>query len=135
VSTVDRVEPGPSREAHVSEPRSEQLLERMLQGVFNEPDAQRRADVIAEVFAPDVVFVDGERAVRGREELAAAVTGLLAQGPGLVFTPAGPFRGVGDLGMRSWRLGPPGGEPVLGGLDVATVVDGRIARLWTVLDA
>ena len=44
-------------------------------------------------------------------------------------------RGVADPGMRPWRLGPPGAEPVLGGLDVAQVVDGRIARLWTVLDS
>ena len=110
------------------------LLERMLQEVFNEPDPQRGAEAIAEVFAGDVVFTDDERTVTGREALAATVTGLLAQGPGLVFTPAGPFRGVGDLGMRPWRLGPPGGEPVLGGLDVAQVVDGRIARLWTLLD-
>ena len=111
-----------------------ELLERMVQGVFNEPDAQRRAAVIAEVFAEDAVFVDGERTSNGRDELAATVTELLAQGPGLVFSPAGEFRGVGDLGMRSWRLGPPGGETVLGGLDVVQVVDGRIARLWTMLD-
>ncbi len=112
-----------------------ELLERMLQDVFNQPDPQRRAAAIAEVFADDAVFTDDGRTVRGREELAATVTGLLAQGPGLVFTPAGPFRGVGDLGMRPWRLVPPGAEPVLGGLDVVQVVDGRIARLWTVLDA
>ena len=112
----------------------DELLERMLQGVFNEPDPQRRAEVIAEVFSAEVVFVDDEQTVTGREHLAATVTRLLAQGPGLVFTPAGPFRGVGDLGMRPWRLGPPGGEPVLGGLDVVQVVDGRIARLWTLLD-
>ncbi|MBB3677582.1 nuclear transport factor 2 family protein [Modestobacter versicolor] len=111
-----------------------ELLERMLDGVFNEPDPQRRAAVIAEVFSEDVVFVDDEQAVTGRDALAATVTGLLAQGPGFVFTPAGPFRGVGDLGMRPWSLGPPGAAPVLGGLDVAQVVDGRIARLWTVLD-
>ncbi len=119
----------------MSEPTAEQLLERMLQGVFNEPDPQRRAEVVDEVFAADVVFADAERTATGREELAATVTGLLAQGPGLVFTPAGPFRGVADLGMRPWRLGPPGGEPVLGGLDVAQVVDGRIARLWTLFDS
>jgi hypothetical protein len=116
-------------------PGAAELLERMLQDVFNEPAPQRRAAAIAEVFSDDVVFVDGERTVRGREELAATVTGLLAQGSGLVFTPAGPFRGVGDLGMRSWHLGPPGAEPVLGGLDVVQVADGRIDRLWTVLDA
>ena len=113
----------------------EELLARMVAEVFNEPDADRRAAAIDEVFAPDVVFVDGERTVRGREELAATVTGLLAQGPGLVFTPVGSFRGVGDLGMRSWRLGPPGAEPVLGGLDVVQVAGGRIDRLWTALDA
>ena len=111
-----------------------ELLHRMVQEVFNEPDPQRRAAAIAEVFTEDAVFVDGERTTTGREELAATVTGLLAQGPGFVFTPVGEFRGVGDLGMRSWRLGPPGGQPVLGGLDVALVADGRIARLWTVLD-
>jgi hypothetical protein len=112
----------------------EQLLDRMLHEVFDEPDADRRAAVIAEVFTADTAFVDAERSVRGRTELAAEVTGLLAQGPGLVFTPTGSFRGVGDLGMRSWALGPPGGDPVLRGLDVVHVVDGRIARLWTLLD-
>ena len=116
-------------------PGPEELLTRMVEEVFDQPDADRRAAVIAEVFAEDVVFVDGERTVTGRAELAATVTELLAQAPGFVFTPAGPFRGVGDLGMRAWRLGPPGGEPVLGGLDVVQVAGGRIARLWTSLDA
>lgn len=111
------------------------LLDRMLQEVFNEPDTARRDTVIAEVFAEDVVFTDPERTVSGRADLAAAVTGLLAQGPGFVFTPAGPFRGVGSLGIRAWQLGPPGGEPVLGGTDVIEVVDGRIAKLWTMLDS
>lgn len=112
-----------------------ELLERMVQDVFNEPDPQRRAAVIAELFTEDVEFTDPERTVRGRDDLAAAVTGLLAQGPGLVFTHAAPFRGVGDLGMRSWSLGPAGGDPVAGGLDVVLVTDGQIARLWTMLNA
>ena len=110
------------------------LLERMVQEVFNETDQQRRAAVIAELFADDAVFTDAEQTATGHEELAATVTGLLAQGPGFVFTPAGVFRGVGSLGMRPWRLGPPGGEPVVGGLDVVEVVDGRISGLWTLLD-
>ena len=116
-------------------PTAVALLERMIEGVFNEPDAERRAAVIAEIFTEDVVFTDAERTVTGHAALRDTVTGLLAQGPGLVFTPSGPFRGVGDLGMRSWRLGPPGGDSVLGGLDVTQVVDGRIARLWTIIEA
>ncbi|MET0693991.1 MAG: nuclear transport factor 2 family protein [Propionibacteriaceae bacterium] len=116
-------------------PTAAQLLERMLQGVFNEPDERRRATAIAEVFAEDVVFTDAETTVHGRTELAAKVTALLAQGPGLVFSPAGPFRGVAALGLRPWRLGPPGAEPVLGGLDVIEIEGGRIAKLWTMLDS
>ena len=67
--------------------------------------------------------------------MADTVTGLVEQGPGLVFSASGPYRGVADLGMRPWTLAPPDGAPVLAGLDVAQVVDGRIARLWTVLDS
>ncbi|MET0965815.1 MAG: nuclear transport factor 2 family protein [Nakamurella sp.] len=116
-------------------PGAAELLERMLQDVFNEPDEGRRATAIAAVFAEDVVFTDAETAVTGRTELAARVTALLAQGPGFIFSPAGPFRGVAALGLRPWLLGPPGAEPVLGGLDVIEVVDGRIAKLWTMLDS
>ncbi|MHA3703090.1 nuclear transport factor 2 family protein [Jatrophihabitans sp. YIM 134969] len=112
---------------------AEALLERMVQDVFNQPDAGQRASAVDEVFTADVVFVDGERTVTGRNDLAATVTALLARAPGFVFVPDGPFRGVGDLGMRPWRLGPPGGDPVLRGLDVVQVADGAIARLWTVL--
>jgi hypothetical protein len=111
-----------------------ELLERMLQDVFNEPDAERRSAVIVELFTEDIVFTDPEMTVSGRTELAAAITGLLAQGPGFVFSPAGDFRGVGDLGIRPWRLGPPGADAVLGGTDVVEVVDGRISKLWTMLD-
>lgn len=111
-----------------------ELIDRMIDDVFNEPDPQRRAAAIAEVFTDDVVFADPDRTVHGRDELAAAVTELLAAGaPDFVFTHAGPFSGVGDLGMRAWALGPAGGEAVAGGTDVVTVADGRIGRLWTIL--
>jgi hypothetical protein len=113
-----------------------ELMERMLQDVFNERDPARRDTVIAETFAEDVVFTDAEGTVTGRAALAAKVTGLLEQGPGLVFSHDGALREIpGMLGVRAWRLGPPGGASVLGGLDVAEVRDGLIARLYTVLDA
>jgi SnoaL-like domain len=106
----------------------------MVEGVFNEPDPARREAVIAEVFAEDVVFTDPDATVSGWTALAATVTGLLEQSPGFRFTANGPAREVGDLGMRPWRLGPPDGDPVASGLDVAQVTDGRISRLWTLLE-
>jgi hypothetical protein len=112
-----------------------ELMERMLQDVFNEPDPARRDAAIAETFTEDVVFEDAEGTVAGRAALAAKVTELLAQGPGFVFVHDGPLREIPEtLGVRAWRLGPPGGSAVLGGLDVAVVCDGLIATLYSVLD-
>jgi hypothetical protein len=121
----------------VLEPAAEaaQLLERMVADVFNEHDPDRRAAAIGELFTDDVAFTDPDRTVHGRDGLATVVTGLLAEGaPDFTFTHAGPFRGVGELGMRAWSLGPAGGDAVAGGLDVILVAGGRIAHLWTVLD-
>ena len=68
-----------------------ELMERMLQGVFNEPDPERRDTAIAETFAEDVVFTDAEGTVTGRAALAAKVTGLLAaRARVLVFGPRWP---------------------------------------------
>jgi hypothetical protein len=113
-----------------------ELLDRMLEEVFNQADASRRAAAIHDLFTEDITFTDADRTVIGREDLIEAVTGLLAEGaPDFTFVHNGPFRGVDDMGMRAWSLGPRGGSPVAGGLDVITVVDGRIARLWTILDS
>jgi hypothetical protein len=120
---------------HADVPGAAELLDRMLQDVFNEPHPERRSAAIAEIFTEDVVFTDPQMTVTGRSELAATVSGLLAQGPGFIFSPAGDFRGVGNLGIRPWRLGPPGADPVLSGMDVVEVADGRIAKLWTMLDS
>jgi hypothetical protein len=110
-----------------------ELLDRMVEEVFNESDPEKRSAAIGELFTEQMVFTDTHRSARGRDEFAATVTDLLAEGPGFVFTHTGPYRGVGELGMREWSLGPVGAQPVVAGLDVVLVEDGRIARLWTIL--
>ena len=107
----------------------------MIEGVFNEPDADRRAAVIAEVFTEDVVFTDAERTVTGHAELGATVTGLLAQGPGpgLHAAPAVPRRG--RPGHRERGARPAGEPPVARRSDVAQVVEGGlITAMWTMMD-
>lgn len=101
--------------------------------VFGERDAARRRAVIAETYAEDVVFADPEGAVTGHAALDAKAQALLDAAPGLVFAPDGPVRQSQDLGHLAWTFGPPDGEPVAAGIDVALVADGRITRLWTVL--
>lgn len=110
-----------------------ELMEANLLQVFNERDDERRAKAIAATYAADVEFADPEGVATGHEELNAKARGLLEQSPGFVFSPAGPVLVNHDLGHLAWALGPAGGAPVVRGIDVALVEDGRIKKLYTML--
>ena len=110
------------------------VVERMVSNVFNERDARLREAAIEDVFAADVVFSDPEGTVTGRDAVAEKVDALLAGAPGFVFRLVEPVQDVADLGLDRWAFGPSDGEPVVRGTDVALVVDGKIARLYTVVD-
>jgi len=112
------------------------LMEQNLLEVFNERDPARRAAVVEAIYAEDVVFHDPEGSVTGRAALDAKAAALLDGAPGFVFSPRGPvYESAGSLGALAWQFGPPGGEPVARGLDVALVRDGLIHTLHTVLDS
>jgi hypothetical protein len=110
-----------------------ELMRANLLGVFNERDPARRREVIAATYAPDVEFADPEGSVTGHDALDAKAQGLLDASPDFVFSPAGSVRVAGDLGYLPWQLGPEGAPPVVRGVDIALVADGRIARLYTLL--
>jgi hypothetical protein len=109
------------------------LMEANLLGVFNERDAGRRAAMINTIYSPDVRWTDDEGSTVGREALDAKATALQSQMQGLVFTKAGPVYETLGLGYMAFELGPPGGEPVVCGFDVAVVRDGLISELHTVI--
>lgn len=111
--------------------RIEQLMRANLLGVFGERDAERRRAAIAETYAPDVTFADPESTTTGTDALDAKAQSLLDGAPDFVFAPDGPVRVAGDLGYLAWGFGPQEGPPAVQGLDIALVVDGRIAKLWT----
>ena len=50
-----------------------------------------------------------------------------------MFSPAGAILVNHDLGYLAWNLGPDGHPPVVRGIDIALVENGRIARLYTLL--
>jgi hypothetical protein len=109
------------------------LMEANLLGVFNERDAQRRAQAIERIYAPDVRWTDDEGITVGREALEAKATALQSRMEGLVFTKASPVYQTVGLGYLAWKLGPDGGDPVASGFDVAVVRDDLISELYTVL--
>jgi len=52
-----------------------------------------------------------------------------------VFVPDGTAVGHHGMGYLRWHAGPSDGPVAVTGADVAELVDGRIARLWVMLDA
>jgi hypothetical protein len=103
--------------------------------VFGERDPGARAAVIAEIYAGDVAFADPEEVVIGHAELDRKAQDLLDKAPGLIFRSAGPAQVVQNLVLLAWELGPAGQPPVAAGKDIMIVEDGRITRLYTLLDA
>ncbi|GAB3683593.1 nuclear transport factor 2 family protein [Angustibacter aerolatus] len=111
----------------------DELMRATLLEVFGERDDARRRAAVERVYAPDVVFSDPDEVVTGHDALDAKAKRLLDDAPGFVFRAEGPALVNHELGHQSWAFGPPDGDPVVRGVDVALVADGRITRLYTML--
>ncbi|WP_456846184.1 nuclear transport factor 2 family protein [Cellulomonas sp. P5_C6] len=109
------------------------LMRANLLEVFGERDPDRRSDAIRRTYSPDVVFVDAEGETRGHDALHAKAQAILDGAPGFAFRPSGEIYQVGDLGYLAWELGPAGGPPVVSGVDMGFVRDGRLAQVYTVV--
>jgi SnoaL-like domain len=103
--------------------------------VFGERDAAARRAAIADTYSDDVLFSDPEGDVIGHEAIDAKVEALLAGAPGFVFSAVEPiYESEGRVAL-AWAFGPAEDPPVVQGIDVMTVRDGRIATLRTMLAA
>jgi hypothetical protein len=110
------------------------LMERNLLEVFGERDPDARRATIAEIYTPDVRFVDPEGSGTGHDGIDAAAATVLARFPDLHFAPAAPPTAIGDLGRAGWELRDADDVAVVRGMDIATVADGRITRIWIFVD-
>jgi hypothetical protein len=122
-------------DAKIQEPDYDHLLRSNLERVFNERDAARRAAAIDELFVAEPVMYEPDKVVVGRAAIGAVAGGLLEQfGPTFAFTPVGPAVGHHGVGVLRWQAGPAGGPVAVTGTDAAEIIDGRIARLWVLLN-
>jgi uncharacterized protein len=123
----------PSTSASTPELVSEVLL-RNLTEVFDERDGDRRRAAIAELWAPDGVFVDPMGRFTGHAALDAAVEELHGHTPAHRFAAVGTPSTHPGGGLLSWSYGPDGGASRITGQDVAVVAGGKIVALYTYLD-
>jgi SnoaL-like domain len=106
-----------------------------LFAVFNERDAERRLKAIAGNYTEDVIWTDPDGTTHGHEALNERAQSLLDGIPDFVFTAAGQIHVSRDLGHLAFNLGAPEQPPAVSGYDVALVRDGRIAVLYTLMNA
>lgn len=110
------------------------LMRANLHRVFGERDAGRRAQAAADTYAEQVTFVDEDGVITGREAITARAQALLDRvPPEFAFAEDGPIYGDGTRAALAWRFGPPEADPVARGVDIATIADGRISALETLL--
>ena len=112
------------------------ILKRNLDDVFNERDESRRMQAIQAMYSEDAVFYEGEDSFEGWPAISKRFHAILAPTPpDFVFRVVRQAGRIEDLEQLSWELGPPTGQPVASGLDVAIVKDQRISVLYTFIDS
>jgi hypothetical protein len=112
-----------------------QLMERNVSEVFGERDAGRRRRAIAELYAEDCAFCDGDGESIGQAAICDRVGRILDDSPpGFAFSLLGPAAVIHDLGRLRWQTGPAGAPTVLSGMDVAIFARGKIRTLYTFIE-
>jgi hypothetical protein len=119
----------------IDNPDYDALLGGNLARVFNERDHTRRETAISELFVANPVMYEPDNVVEGRAAISAVAGALLERfGPNFHFTPVGNAVGHHGMAVLHWEAGPEGGPVAVTGADVAEIVDGRISRLWVLLN-
>jgi hypothetical protein len=110
-----------------------EVAQRYLQA-WNETDAQRRRDLVQDVFAAGARYVDPLADVAGHEGIAALIGGMQQQFQGARFTLKGDPQAHHDQVRFSWTLALQG-KTLAEGTDVVTVAgDQRLERVTGFLD-
>jgi SnoaL-like domain len=104
--------------------------------MWNEPDPQRRRELVAQVVTDDASYLDPLMSGEGIDGITEMIGGAQQQFPGHRFTlHAGPDAHH-DRVRFSWALTPDGGEPVAVGTDFVTIADdGRMRSITGFLES
>src|SRR6266481_4864284 len=108
-------------------PEANELLRINLHEVTSERDPERRRAAIERGYVEDLKFLDSEAEVVGRQAFSERVQKILDDAPADFVLELDGRAYVGpDTAAQTWRFGPPG-HPVIHGMDVLMLRDGRVS--------
>jgi hypothetical protein len=97
---------------------------------YCEPDAARRGELVAAVWATDGCLIDPPFDGSGHEGIAAMTDGVLAHFPGHVFRRTTAIDAHHRFARYGWELVGPDGTVAVGGTDVVELAAaGRLGRI------
>jgi len=113
-------------------PDAAELLHMNLH-VFSERDPEKRRAAIERTYVEDVRFIDPDGESVGREALNDRAQRILDDAPAdFLLEEDGLAYVSSDTGVQPWRFGPPG-TPVVRGVDILTVREGRVSVVRTLI--
>jgi hypothetical protein len=102
-------------------------LLRVQHEVTSVRDPEKRRAAIEQAYVEDLRFFDSEADVMGREAFSDRLQQILdGAPPDFVLEEDGPAYVGPDTAAQPWRFGPPG-KPVIRGMDVPTLREGRVS--------
>ena len=113
------------------------LMHANLMEIFGQRDGTRRREAMRRTYTENIAFTDPEGTVHGYDAVDERAREVLDKAPEtFIFAPDGPpYVLAGAAAALPWRFGPPSGPPVVRGIDIAVIADGRITSLQTLLAA
>jgi SnoaL-like protein len=102
-------------------------LLRINHEVTSERDSAKRLAAIEQAYVEDLRFIDPAGEVVGRQAFSDRIQKILDDAPAdFVLELDGPAYIGPDTAAQTWRFGPPG-SPVIHGMDVLTLRDGKVS--------
>jgi hypothetical protein len=106
-----------------------ELLRINLHEVTSERDPEKRRAAIEGAYVEDLRFLDSEAEVVGRQAFSDRIQKIIDDAPAdFVLEADGPAYVGPDTAAQPWRFGPPG-NPVIRGMDVLTLRDGKVSAV------
>jgi len=110
------------------------LLSANLFRVFDERDASKRATVVDDTYAEDIIWYEPDAVIQGRAALNARASEMQTQSPGFKFRADGIMSVSQNMGVLRWYYGPEDQPDMVRGSDVIIVEGGKVKALWTSID-
>ncbi|MBC7805630.1 MAG: nuclear transport factor 2 family protein [Akkermansiaceae bacterium] len=110
-----------------------ELMHRYI-ATWNETDAARRRELIAQTWTEDAFYIDPMMRGETRAGIDAMIGGVQTQFPGFRLRLTGTIDAHHDRARFAWELGPEGETAPVGGIDFAVLSGGRIQSITGFLD-